>query len=80
MLKNHQRNIRKSTFFTVIYFPYNLMIRYMQTRHHYLYKTVLMTHQLTIGSERSFSCSIMTNKFENMLSCTKLTTMEKIHF
>ena len=52
MLKNHQKSIRKSNFFTVIPFSKSPMIRFLQTRHHYLSETALITVQLIIGSEK----------------------------
>ena len=52
MLKNHQKSIRKSKFFTVIPFS-NPMMKYLQTRHHYLSKTTVMPAQRSMGSEKS---------------------------
>ena len=52
MLKNHHKGIGKLDFPTLSHSQRNPVIMNLQTRHHYLSKTALMTVQLTIGSEK----------------------------
>ena len=79
MLKNHQTSIRKSNFFTVIPFLINsnnvISANYTPLPFQNSLED-LSTHRRL--RQRSQTCSIRAKTFKSMLSCTKLTIMEKV--